>query len=669
MSLRVGMVLALSAGLTATAWGQAEDIRGIPVHVQDASAGTYGQRAAGMPVDNWTNANRTGLFRFLAETNGKHILDDFNFAPGPWAAQASRTIDAVDFSVWSNLGQDFRLRMTIWDVADVDFAGFGSPGGSMINPSATALRVEEFPAGGGFYNYAGEGFVQINNSLPSGPLALSGSIAGIVVEVVAIDGAGVPQPTAGPGATFFSNNSARGAVDNTPANSVNPAAPGFSLPDYGRDADNDGTFIGDAAADATGERRSLIVADLGGATPFATYAYSFAVRGDIVVAGTPSCESFSTGADNVWVSDSEALGANSVKWYCVTLASSANDANYKYIDFDTNGSTTDVAVAVFDSNGIMVANDDENGGAGNALLTFGMGRRASEGGADYDGINYFPTQRGQSPGTDGLLAGTYYVAVASASGGAVFADGFFASGSGPAGTSVLRARTNIGGGAINPSAAPAATRIVGGAFEDPIVAPGGQTAGEALYSPGVFWYDVQLCRDADAGNPVQFMVISPPAGEPPGKRLYVFDALGNLRGTAQGGRPSSPTVNFGGSDPFLPAGTYYICTTFDYSGSDTDIAPNSASDGRWHVRPRVNDGGYTLQILVLVPWGDCPAGVPCELADTNCDGSLNGFDVEATEQAVNGDFSNFCLPSADLNNDGAENGFDVEYSEFLTLNC
>ncbi|CAG0961674.1 hypothetical protein PHYC_00759 [Phycisphaerales bacterium] len=62
-------------------------------------------------------------------------------------------------------------------------------------------------------------------------------------------------------------------------------------------------------------------------------------------------------------------------------------------------------------------------------------------------------------------------------------------------------------------------------------------------------------------------------------------------------------------------------------------------------------------------------GNPCDVADTNCDGSLNGFDVEATEQAVNGDFSNFCQPSADLNQDGAENGFDVEYSEYLTLNC
>jgi hypothetical protein len=54
--------------------------------------------------------------------------------------------------------------------------------------------------------------------------------------------------------------------------------------------------------------------------------------------------------------------------------------------------------------------------------------------------------------------------------------------------------------------------------------------------------------------------------------------------------------------------------------------------------------------------------LPCD-PDVNCDGSINGFDIEATEQAVNGDFSNFCQASADLNGDGAENGFDIETEE------
>ncbi|CAG1010119.1 hypothetical protein PHYC_03799 [Phycisphaerales bacterium] len=56
------------------------------------------------------------------------------------------------------------------------------------------------------------------------------------------------------------------------------------------------------------------------------------------------------------------------------------------------------------------------------------------------------------------------------------------------------------------------------------------------------------------------------------------------------------------------------------------------------------------------------AAVPCD-PDVNCDGAVNGFDVEATEQAINGDFSNFCQATADLNGDGAENGFDIETEE------
>ncbi|CAG0997222.1 hypothetical protein PHYC_02641 [Phycisphaerales bacterium] len=53
---------------------------------------------------------------------------------------------------------------------------------------------------------------------------------------------------------------------------------------------------------------------------------------------------------------------------------------------------------------------------------------------------------------------------------------------------------------------------------------------------------------------------------------------------------------------------------------------------------------------------------PCD-PDVNCDGAVNGFDVQATEEAVNGDFSNFCQASADLNGDGTENGFDIETEE------
>ncbi|CAG0951847.1 hypothetical protein PHYC_00240 [Phycisphaerales bacterium] len=101
------------------------------------------------------------------------------------------------------------------------------------------------------------------------------------------------------------------------------------------------------------------------------------------------------------------------------------------------------------------------------------------------------------------------------------------------------------------------------------------------------------------------------------------------------------------ADPCLPAtvtltglaaGTYYA-----FAG--TDAFTGVACGSRYRA---------TLTTSTCSP--------PCD-PDVNCDGAVNGFDVEATEQAINGDFSNFCQPSADLNGDGAENGFDIETEE------
>ncbi|CAG0997205.1 Desiccation/radiation resistance protein [Phycisphaerales bacterium] len=60
---------------------------------------------------------------------------------------------------------------------------------------------------------------------------------------------------------------------------------------------------------------------------------------------------------------------------------------------------------------------------------------------------------------------------------------------------------------------------------------------------------------------------------------------------------------------------------------------------------------------------DVSNGAPACDPDVNCDGSINGFDIEAVEQAVNGDMSNFCQPDADYNQDGTVNGFDIEAVE------
>ncbi|CAG0985256.1 hypothetical protein PHYC_01986 [Phycisphaerales bacterium] len=97
-----------------------------------------------------------------------------------------------------------------------------------------------------------------------------------------------------------------------------------------------------------------------------------------------------------------------------------------------------------------------------------------------------------------------------------------------------------------------------------------------------------------------------------------------------------------------------------FFGADTNMLMISPSDPAHSGSYRcvmTNTCGTTVSdeaTVVVLP--------PCD-PDVNCDGSINGFDIEATEQAVNGDFSNFCQASADLNGDGAENGFDIETEE------
>ncbi|GJQ31129.1 MAG: hypothetical protein HBSAPP03_30130 [Phycisphaerae bacterium] len=57
-------------------------------------------------------------------------------------------------------------------------------------------------------------------------------------------------------------------------------------------------------------------------------------------------------------------------------------------------------------------------------------------------------------------------------------------------------------------------------------------------------------------------------------------------------------------------------------------------------------------------------GPTCD-ADVNCDGAVNGVDVEIQELAVGGVFDDYCQPDADFNQDGAVNGTDVEAVELV----
>ncbi|CAG1007069.1 Aldose sugar dehydrogenase YliI [Phycisphaerales bacterium] len=75
------------------------------------------------------------------------------------------------------------------------------------------------------------------------------------------------------------------------------------------------------------------------------------------------------------------------------------------------------------------------------------------------------------------------------------------------------------------------------------------------------------------------------------------------------------------------------------------------------VASNICETAVSASIALVV--GQC---VTCD-PDVNCDGAVNGFDIESMEQAVNGDLSNFCQADPDYNHDGAVNGFDIEAVE------
>lgn len=134
-----------------------------------------------------------------------------------------------------------------------------------------------------------------------------------------------------------------------------------------------------------------------------------------------------------------------VMWFRVNMT--VGTAPDKYVDFDTNGTTTflggtydnDTYMAIFDAAGTLLNQDDDDGegGIGTSLLTFGPGA-GDRGDGGMPGSLY--------DGRDGdLTAGAYYIAVSGWP--MTLGDGFVATTSSiHSGDVVFNVRTNIGGG-------------------------------------------------------------------------------------------------------------------------------------------------------------------------------------------------------------------------------
>jgi hypothetical protein len=151
-------------------------------------------------------------------------------------------IDAIDFCVWGAVGTPFRIRITIWNPADVNWAGFTGDGTSMINAAGVPLRVMEFPPAAGTFSYFNEGFIIANNPLPGGPLTLPSSLTGVYLEAQIIDTSGNPMPGTGDGAVFLGNNSGRGEPTRVARDRAEGADSGLGTRE-GETRDHRGRFV------------------------------------------------------------------------------------------------------------------------------------------------------------------------------------------------------------------------------------------------------------------------------------------------------------------------------------------------------------------------------------------------------------------------------------------
>ncbi|CAG1006944.1 hypothetical protein PHYC_03375 [Phycisphaerales bacterium] len=200
---------------------------------------------------------------------------------------------------------------------------------------------------------------------------------------------------------------------------------------------------------------------------------------------------------------------------------------------------------------------------------------------------------------------------------------------------------------------------------------GGGAWNLAMVTGGEFWLERQITI-TDAGGTVvgSFMVnghLGP--GADPDHTLAVLNAQGNYTGPVG-------LVGVSGYDQFMhqlgpgqirghftqtltgPAGETLMLeavTLWSYLGPG--VLPG---DEYSHLRVQTYqyDPLNRRLLLAATGWYD----VVCD-PDVNCDGAINGFDIEVMEQAVNGDMTNFCKGDPDFNHDGALNGFDIEAVE------
>ncbi len=673
-------LLAAVAGSVMTAAAMAQELPALPFGGEvvknpiGTTPGGFVGRAIQPVYDCLSNSFGNGSATHLGTCS--NVLEDVSFTNGPWATGTSRAITSITYGVGviatPTTAAD-EIVIIFWPQTAANFLGMTGTGSSMIDPAATPLavvRVDGNGLGAGFY-------WQITNNLAT-PVAIPDGDSGCFVQIAWVTNAGGVaggyQPT-----TSWANidTNATGGLYQGCASTTdraivfgsnsglaypgNPASPGTTTTSYGRDISNAtmcpsiGQFIG--APLATGgnvEHRAIAASPARG--------LMLRLSGDVVVPPPAVTGDLGCVPDS-GASVSSTVAAGEIKWYSMCLNGDANDNARQFCDIDTETSSGDVAIGIFNDGGVLIANDNGSGSGTADQLTFGTGIRESFDGVGGEGQQY-NGRSGQ------LLAGTYYIAVGSSD--ASFGAGFTATGGTVDGGSFnLRVATNTNGSALAAPVTPAvdAARALGA-----LVSPGAAAPAIDTGLRGTRWYSFQV--DFDTSCSQRFLDIAfNGSGHTPtaDTEAFVFNSSGNLvatdddSGTAAlsqlsfatpavtGGPAARPGtggdgVDFDGQSGNIAPGTYYMAVGL------WDVTTLAAND-RFHVR---GTSGSNLQIAPTFSTdfdgtngcgGTCP---PCA-ADFNQDGGVDGGDIESFFGAWEG--GDAC---GDVNQDGGVDGGDIE---------
>ncbi|MGH7244733.1 MAG: hypothetical protein ACREJD_15070, partial [Phycisphaerales bacterium] len=415
------------------------------------SSGTFGDRAINIIIFDGSSSSFTHNGFSLGTTS--HILEDINLNPGPYGTSyvGTRTITGMEYSYGlTGSAATWDMRFSFYRPSDVNTAGFGGDGTSIVNPAATpyyVLTVTGFDTNicPGFTTRTGFFLLPSTVDMPAGDSKLWLDAAFVqpgTPGTAPLTSTNLFQDNIATTRTyFFYGNNTGSLVGATFAgltmatvaqleNAGSSASPGKGTPTYGRDINFSGTFNGQTAAFTGGITNELRWINSLQAGTTQTVSYVFGLVGSADSPAAPAATSLNVGSflpDGVVNANGNLTTASRFKWYKFNTQNEISYAQTTFMDIDTEGSAVPIAFAMYTPDS-QIFNVSEGRGDGsdparpsdldNHQLSYGVARRPGVGLGE------------QYSGQEGILpVGQYYLAVALAGSG--FGDGWIVQGEDP----------------------------------------------------------------------------------------------------------------------------------------------------------------------------------------------------------------------------------------------